>query len=549
MELEPLHYQKTGRRLLGISREAIRRLTTLSLIFRFEKEDKYLKKLETELAAVCRFKDWNPSHFLDVAEMAAGVALAVDWAGEWLTPEVKKMARLALVEKALKPGIAASGSNSWVNAHHNWNLVCHGGLSLAALAVYEDEPEIASMILHRAVEKIPLALEPYGPGGIYPEGPSYWFYATTYLTAAVSAYELALGTDFGFTNAPGVIESADFSQLTAGPSGDFYNYFDAGLEGFQSLAHFGLLSWFAYRTGSGLDMGTYLSLLEQELKNPITVHSTRYYSLFFLNMALLDHHQIALYDYPEIWTCRGAEPLCIFRDRENSKDSFFLAAKGGRAADNHGNMDAGSFIFELNGVRWSLDAGNQGYHELEEIIGGELWNSRQNSGRWNLLTKNNFGHSTLTINHEMHLVEARAMLIREDRRSDTPEVTFDLTPLYGKNLERAFRTFSRPQGNTLRIRDDFVFSSQTESITWQMMTQAEIKIKKDHLILKQDGKELILQPETGGSLELKIVSMSPPPLPYDKNIQDLKRIEIRLGRNSFKGESGRLTVDLSPVEI
>ena len=79
--------------------------------------------------------------------------------------------------------------------------------------------------------------------------PSYWFYATTYLTVAVSAYESALGTDFGFTDAPGVMESAVFSQVLAGPSGEFYNYFDASLGGFQSLVHFGLLSWFAARSG------------------------------------------------------------------------------------------------------------------------------------------------------------------------------------------------------------------------------------------------------------------------------------------------------------
>ncbi len=94
---------------------------------------------EEELKAVCSFQDWNPSHFLDVAEMAAGIALALDWAGEWLSPEVEKLARQSLVEKALKPGVAASLNNWWINVNHNWNLVCNGGLSLAALAVYEDD--------------------------------------------------------------------------------------------------------------------------------------------------------------------------------------------------------------------------------------------------------------------------------------------------------------------------------------------------------------------------------------------------------------------------
>jgi hypothetical protein len=35
-------------------------------------------------------------------------------------------------------------------------------------------------------------------------------------------------------------------------------------------------------------------------------------------------------------------------------------------------MDAGSFIFELNGVRWVIDPGNQEYYELEKT-GFDLW--------------------------------------------------------------------------------------------------------------------------------------------------------------------------------
>jgi hypothetical protein len=30
-------------------------------------------------------------------------------------------------------------------------------------------------------------------------------------------------------------------------------------------------------------------------------------------------------------------------------------------------MDAGSFVFELDGVRWAVDPGNQSYHALEKI--------------------------------------------------------------------------------------------------------------------------------------------------------------------------------------
>ena len=419
LEMKPLTYEKQGRRLLGVSREALRRLTTLSLAYRMEKEPLYLERLERELTAVCSFGDWNPSHFLDVAEMAAGVALALDWAGEWLSPEVASLARKSIQSKALEPALQDTLNTWWIDVHHNWNLVCHGGLSLAALALFEEAPGLASGVLNQAVQHIPLALKPYAPSGVYPEGPSYWFYATSYLTLAINAFETALGTGFGFAKAPGVRESAQFSQVTAGPSGLYFNYFDAGLGGFRSLEHFGLLSWFAAHSGSKVDLDGYGNLVNEKLQAEGLDEVPRLYPVYFLYLVQADQHAVPD-PLPEVWIGFGEEPVAVLRDPDPEGMGFFLAAKGGRAADNHGNMDAGSFVFELDGIRWSVDPGNQNYYTLEQLMGQSLWESAQDSRRWTLLTKNNFGHSTLTINGAPHLVEGRASMVKMDWRDHRP---------------------------------------------------------------------------------------------------------------------------------
>jgi len=544
LDLDPLERQMRGRRLLGVSREAVRRLSTLALAYRFERDDRFLRRLEDELKAVCNFSDWNPSHFLDVAEMAAGVALALDWAGEWLSPEVAEMTKYALVEKALKPGLPIEGGNWWISTDNNWNLVCHGGLSLAALALYEDQPELAATILHQAVEHIPLALEPYGPEGIYPEGASYWFYATSYLCTVLSAYETALGTDFGFSQAPGLKESAVFSQVLAGPSGEYYNFFDSGLAGFHSMTHFGLLAWFAQRFGDGFDWNIYADLLQAELELNEVSAGPRLYPVHFLNLAGMERKLNQEFIWPESWSGGGNEPVVVMRDRINSTKSFFLAAKGGRAADNHGNMDAGSFVFELDGVRWSVDPGNQDYNTLEQLMGGALWSSAQDSPRWSLLTKNSSGHSALVVNGNMHLAEARARLIKREIRNTWPEYTFDLTDLYGSQVQKVHRTFSRVSGTRLRIQDELVFSPQTRTLTWQMITQAEVKPEEKGAVLEQDGARLYLSLPMDVPGEIHVVSLSPPPLSYDKDINGLKRLEIKWKREDFAGEKASLIVEL-----
>lgn len=546
LELEPLAYKKQGKRLLSVSREAVRRITTLALVYRFERNEYHLEKLEEELKAVCAFPDWNPSHFLDVGEMATAVALGLDWAGEWLSPEVSALARKALVQKALKPGIAASANNFWTDVDHNWNLVCNGGLALAALSVFEDEPELSSAILKQAIETIPLALAPYAPDGIYPEGPSYWFYATTYLTVAISGFESALGTDFGFTDYPGVKQSALFSQVLAGPSGKYYNYFDAGEGGYQSLTHQGLLAWFSARTGEGMNLDAYLHLLKEKLSDPHSEGSARLLSIHFLNLALLENGPAEQFKLPEFWYGGGSAPLAVIRDSENRTDAFFLAAKGGMAGDNHGNMDAGSFIFEKDGVRWSVDPGSQSYFQLEQVLGEGLWERGQTSPRWSLLTKNNFGHSTLTINDKVHLVDGRSLLIRTDLRSGEAACTFDMSPIFGENIQKAHRSFIR-SGKSLIIKDEIVSSDLTENVCWQLITRAEVTIEENRLILRQDGKVLNMMMKSDMDFEVKVFDLSPPPLTYDKDIPGLKRIEYRIGKEAL-GESATIVVELVSPE-
>ena len=42
-------------------------------------EERFKERAIRELDAACAMKDWNPSHFLDVAEMATAVAVGYDW--------------------------------------------------------------------------------------------------------------------------------------------------------------------------------------------------------------------------------------------------------------------------------------------------------------------------------------------------------------------------------------------------------------------------------------------------------------------------------------
>ena len=106
---------KTGKRLLAVSRTFLYRMNMLGMVYFVDKDPKVLQRINDELNAVCSFSDWNPSHFLDVAEMALGVALALDWTAGDLPSSTTDLAHSALIEKGLKPSFAEKGMG-WIRS-------------------------------------------------------------------------------------------------------------------------------------------------------------------------------------------------------------------------------------------------------------------------------------------------------------------------------------------------------------------------------------------------------------------------------------------------
>ncbi|WPJ95114.1 hypothetical protein SH580_16945 [Coraliomargarita algicola] len=197
----PLKRELEGRRLLGVSRQCLRRLMYLSMAYRLTGRDVYASRAESEMLAVAGFENWNPDHFLDVAEMTAGMAIGYDWCYDALEEVSRGKIRDAIIQLGLKTSV--DEDMWWLSYPNNWNQVCHGGLVLGALSVFEDTPEISSKIISRAFRNVDNGLGMYAPDGAYPEGPGYWAYGTSYSVMMMSALESALGADFDLPRAPG----------------------------------------------------------------------------------------------------------------------------------------------------------------------------------------------------------------------------------------------------------------------------------------------------------------------------------------------------------
>ena len=102
LEYPTLEYVKTGKRLLSVSRSALKQIYYLSYSYRMTGDEHFARQAEKVMLDVCAFPDWNPSHFLDVAEMTAAVAIGYDWLYGFLDEEMKSVVRKAIITNIIQ---------------------------------------------------------------------------------------------------------------------------------------------------------------------------------------------------------------------------------------------------------------------------------------------------------------------------------------------------------------------------------------------------------------------------------------------------------------
>jgi len=502
LPLPPIERIQVGRRLLDKSREALRRLYILSYAYRTTLQQHYVQRAEKEMLAIAAFSDWNPSHFLDVAEMTMAVAIGYDWLYDQLPATSRAIIREGILKKGLEPSMNPK-HNNWLTAEHNWNQVCNAGITFGALAIYEDHPELARQIIDRAIGSIALPMKDYAPDGVYPEGYGYWGYGTSFNVLFIAAIEKVYGKDFGLGEAPGFLLTAGFMENMTGPSGKPFNYSDAGSNGGLHPAMF----WLA---GKAKDP----SLIWEEkthLKNraPETLVRDR-----LIPSIMLWSGGISLNNIPPpkatMWVGHGKNPVAMMRTSWTDSNAIYVAMKGGSVSVNHAHMDIGSFIMEADGVRWAMDFGMQDYESLESK-GIKLFGRTQDAERWTVFRLTNLVHNTLTVNNQHQDVKGFAPITSAGKKPSFMNVVTDLTAIYTPALQKSNRGIAIVDKKYVVVRDEVITGDKPTTIRWTMLTPASVSINgKNQAILTKDGKTMVLQVQGPSNLEMKTWSTDPP---------------------------------------
>ena len=532
---------KSGKRILEVSRRAMDRILSCAYSYRLTGDSKYLQQAQKDIVSVCSFPDWNPSHYLDVAEMAMAVSVGYDWLYDCLQSEVKSLVEEIVPKFVFETFEKQLYGTKFLKMSTNWNQVCCAGLITAALALYETDPSRCSAIIDTCVESNKRqAVSIYAPDGAFPEGCNYWNYGTAYQCFLINALETATGNDRGVYEALGAFSNTGdfFIFQESGATSSVFNYYD-NID--VKIGGFPLWYLAAKENNPNLLYGELKKIGSKEIY--LNGEGVRFLTLIMGAASHLDLSNVSVPDR-ELYIARGMTPLVIVkRGWEQSPASRYLAMKGGCCGDSHGHMDAGSFVYDAAGVRWAYDISRPEYEDVEYAMaqyGYGYWPRKKDSKRWTLNFVNNRYHNTLTVNGKDHSVSGRGTLDSACDEKKMTGGTMDLSDVYKDELRQWKRTAVLDKKGNLSVGDQIAtFADKDAVIEWRMVTKAEAKVERSGIRLTIDGKTALLSVDSPARCEYVIYEKGPM-MPYD--VLDLNEYTI-VGFRTHVDRDNEITIN------
>ncbi len=518
-----------GKRLLATSRAILARIERLGMAWQVTHDRRFVDRAWVELKSAAEFPNWNPSHFLDTAELCRAFAIGYDWMYDAWTPDQRRILKNTIVEKALNPALDnyTNPKNSrFVRATNNWNQVCNSGIVLGALAVADEEPELSRKLIEGAFASLPRSISLYKEDGSWDEGYGYFHYGASYLVALIAGFESATGSDQGLLKQiPGVERMADFPMNLEGNIGKIFNFADSG-EKAGSMPEIGWLATRYNRAQAAIVQRKHAANRPSPL------------DLIWLPSAEAARTRSA----PVRAAQFVANACCSLRTAWNDPKAGYVGFKGGDNRASHGHLDIGTFVYESNGVRWASDLSGDNYN-LEGYFGSTRW------GYYRLRAE---GHNTLSVaQQEGADQEATAncplILCKESNQGGVAVANLSAAFPKFAEVKRGVRLYP---DKSLRVQDelkpDLKISSQ--QLVWSLHTGAKIEIADDgrSALFTREGEKLrvtLLSPNNARFEAMDAVTIPPrKPREGENPNKGIRKLIVRLDVTS----ATTVVVDLVP---
>ncbi|KAJ6574948.1 heparinase II/III family protein [Mycena capillaripes] len=511
-DLPPVVYHMDGASgILDNAREVKMRIKALSYVYRMTNDTKWSDRVWAEVknaagnGSVSFGPDedkWNSLHFLDVAEFSAAFGIAYDWLYDIWTPDQKSAIISTLITYGLEPGIQAYTNASiytgwWrSNTTGNWNCVCNSGLTMASLAILEDDPsglakQLLGLTIDNAKQNCAMAVS---DDGTWAETANYWYFGTTGHAEMASSLLTATGSHYGLLDINSNFEkTGDFHMYITGPT-SLFNYGDHGPNKFSTTAN----SMIFY--ADQYDQPDY-ALFQRDQRDAAEPWSMFWYDPAiagaFWNGKALDH----FFD-------NGLDQWASMRSSWTDNNALYVAMKAGmnQGHQTHNDLDVGDFVLDALGTRWAGELGSADY-----LSPNYFQSDVQSADRWKYYRKMTEGQNTILLDKANQNVAA-APIVNHDSSpgaiqgsSTVLDVPSDSTAFWTTDMTSAyFNASSVKRGVRLLngrkqvlIQDEI---SATAPVMWRMHTNATVTPNGSSATLTLDGQTMqvsILNPPTG----------------------------------------------------
>ena len=512
-------------------------LPHLVMMYQLTGDTLFARRIVNQFKKLNDFPDWGANrHFLDAGIGGFDFALAYDALYAFLTTEEKKMMRTAVLKYVLIPGKEQLQKKIWWStANHNWTGICNGGIIMAALSMYEEDPNEMSEIIALAINALPKYIQSFDPDGQSDEGLMYWGYGLMYTTIAMESMQRVLGTSFGLDQFTGFKKTGWFPAFVSGPVSSL-NIGDDPIKNGKSRSFF----WFAKNNND-----TALAKMQYDLckeSNEMNWMDMLYYNPKMVRSNLKNN--IPLENH-----IHGIELMSLRSGWDNN--ASFISLHGGYNNANHGHLDAGSFDLQANGEIWAY--GNLGRDEytypgyfskttLPSYTDTNLIQS--DAGRWHFYRLRAEGKNCLVFNptvrpdqNEMGI----ATLLNKNIGINESSFKIDLTNCYTRDVSSYTRKILLNKSTTaMTVKDEFV-SKDTSTVWWGMHTKADITIwpKSNSALLQQNGKKMLVTIKSPSNAVFQVLDASYLPgelFPFTKNSLNVgfKKLAIHLPKVLFE---------------
>ncbi len=390
-------------------------------------------------------------HMIDLAAAQTALTLCevLHIANEQLHPEIRDRVDHELEHRIFRPYLYRNNFH-WMTSYHNWNIVCHSGIAIAAL--YRGGERYRSAIIAKVLQFAGRYIDGHDEEGATPEGIMVWNYGFGHLCMLNEHLERWSNGELSLFQAceAKIREIALFPQKLHMSGEQFVNFSDCDRT--TRLSPF-IFSYLHDRLGFDLSLPPYTGLKEHD---------------YIFRLLFMPEHSHApwMSTHPLSTFFEGNQWL-VARSDSGPGPRVTIATKGGNNGESHNHNDLGTFIIHAGGESLIADLGRDRF--TRQTFAGDRYAALAYSSR---------GHSVPRLNgvHQSAGEQFRSQVLLYEP-GERERITYDLTAAYPSearctSLQRTF--VYRRADNVLEVHDRFAMEASSgtvpiEEVFWSFL--------------------------------------------------------------------------------